>query len=164
MVTIVFFTSCSEEPKIVIAKDYIINKHWDDERNNAILVERMKLKKDSVLNIFSSDFKGEIPNHWNITNKLEVDSTFMYSYAGLNSKEDRVKLKGKIFFNKDNGFYWNFGNTYYGHKKTDKNVIGSLENNTWYKFSDLKTIAYYVYVYIDGEGKVHRFNVNMSNY
>lgn len=164
--TVLLFQSCSQEQeaKIVITKDYISNKHWDDERNNSILVERMKLKKDSVLNIFSSDFKGEIPNHWNITNKLEVDSTFRYSYAGLDSKGDRVKLKGKVFFNKDNGFYWNFGSTYYDHKKTDKNTIGSLENNTWYKFSDLKTIAYYVYIYVDGEGKVHRFNVNMANF
>jgi len=162
--TVLLFQSCSQKPKIVITKDYISNTHWDDERNNAILIEKMKLKKDSLLNIFSPDFKKEISNHWNITNKLEVDSTFMYSYAGLNIREDKVKLKGKIFFNKDNGFYWNFGNTYYGHKKTDKNVIGSLENNTWYKFSDLKTIAYYVYVYVDSTGKVHRFNVNMSNF
>jgi hypothetical protein len=148
----------------VITKDYISNKHWGDERNNAILIEKMKLKKDSLLNIFDPNFKKEIPNHWNITNKLEVDSTFRYSYAGLDSKGDRVKLKGKVFFNKDNGFYWNFGNTYYAHKKTDKSTIGSLENNTWYKFSDLKTTAYYVYIFVDDKGKVHRFNVNMSNY
>jgi major membrane immunogen (membrane-anchored lipoprotein) len=124
IITVLLFQSCSQEQetKIVITKDYISNKHWDDERNNAILIERMKVKNGDILDASSPDF------------------------------------------NKDNGFYWNFGCTYYDHKKTDKNTIGSLENNTWYKFSDLKTMAYYVYIYVDDEGKVHRFNVNMSNF
>ena len=124
----------------------------------------MKIKKDSVLDIFALDFEKEVSNHWNVTNKLEVDSSFMYNYTGLGGKSDLKKLEGKIYFNKTNGFYWNFGYTHFGHKKTNKNVIGSLENDTWYKFSDLRTIAYYVYVYVDSTGKVHRFNVNMSNY
>lgn len=163
--TVLLFQSCSQQgPKIVITKDYISNKHWDDERNNAILVERMKVKNGGVLDATSPDFDKEIRSDWDLNDKLEVDSTFRYSYAGLDSKGDRVKLKGKVFFNKDNGFYWNFGNTYYDHKKTDKNVIGSLENNTWYKFSNLKTIAYYVYVFVDDTGKLHRFNVNMANF
>ena len=161
---VLLFQSCSQKPKIVITKDYISNTHWDDERNNAILIEKMKAKGGGILNATSPDFDKEIRSNWDLNDKLEVDSTFRYSYAGLNSREDKVKLKGKIFFNKDNGFYWNFGSTYYGHKKTDKNVIGSLENNTWYKFSNLKTNAYYVYIYVDSTGKVHRFNVNMSNY
>lgn len=157
--TVLLFQSCSQEQetKIVITKDYISNEHWDDERNNAILIERMKLKKDSLLDIFSSDFEKEIPNHWNITNKLEVDSTSYFGYSGLNIKKDKVKLKGKIFFNKNNGFEWYSAND-------DKTIIGSLENNTWYKFSSLKTIAYYVYIFVDDTGKIHRFNVNMANF
>ena len=70
IIAIIFsLESCSQEPKIVITKDYISNRYWDNY-NNDMHVEKMKLKKDSVLNIFSSDFKKEIPNHWNITNKL----------------------------------------------------------------------------------------------
>jgi hypothetical protein len=163
--TILLFQSCSpQEPKIVITKDYIINKHWDDKRNNAILIERMKVKNGGILDANSPDFDKEIRSNWDLNNKLEVDDTFRYSYAGLDIKGDRIKLKGKVFFNKDNGFYWNFGSTYYDHKKTEKNTIGRLENNTWYKFSDLKTIAYYVYIYVDNLGELHRYNVNMSNY
>lgn len=161
--TVLLFHSCSQEPKIVITKDYISNKYWD-EYNNAILVEKMKIKKGSVLDVFSPDFDKEIRSNWDLNDKLEVDRTFMYSYTGLGGKSDLKKLDGKIYFNKTNGFYWNFGNTHFGHKKTNKNIIGSLENDTWYKFSDLRTIAYYVYVYVDSTGKVHRFNVNMSNY
>lgn len=148
--------SCSQEPKIVINEDYIINRHWDNY-NNDIHVEKMKLKKDSVLDIFSSDFKKEVPNHWNITNKLEADSTSYFGYSGLNIKKNKVKLKDKIFFNKDNGFEWY-------SESGNKTVVGSLEKDTWYKFSNLRTVAYYIYVYVDNEGELHRYNVNMSNY
>jgi len=155
--TILLFQSCSQEPKIVITKDYISNKHWDNERNNAILVEKMKVKKGDALDATSPDFDKEIRSDWDLNDKLEVDSTFYFGYSGLNIKEDKVKLQGKVFFNKDNGFEWYSANG-------NKTIIGSLKNNTWYKFSGLKTIAYYVYIYVDSTGKVHRFNVNMSNY
>lgn len=199
IVTVLVFQSCSQEPKIVITKDFIINRHWNDY-NNAILVERLKIKKGVVLDIFSPNFEEE--SNWSLNDKLKVDSTFMYSYCGtggnltefdvnmakesfkenkskllkdgvnvdslINSikinTDSRKKLEGKLYFNKANGFNWNFGNTYFGHKKTKKNVIGRLENNTWYKFSDLRPIAYYVYIYIDSTGEVHRFNVNMANF
>ncbi|PQJ16575.1 hypothetical protein [Aureicoccus marinus] len=149
--------ACSQEPKIVITKEHIVNKYWDDDRNNSILIEKMMLKKDSVLDIFSSDFRSEIPNHWNIINKLEVDSTSYFGYSGLNIKKDKKKLNSPIFFNKNNGFEWYSANG-------NKTIIGNLETNTWYKFSNLTTSAYYVYIYVDKEGKTHRFNVNMSNY
>ena len=156
LILLLLIMSCSLDPKIEITKDYISNKDWD-EYNNSIHVEKMKVNKDSILNIFDANFKEDIPNHWNITNKLEVDSTFYFGYSGLNIKEDKVKLQDKVFFNKDNGFTWYSadGNT---------NIVGSLENNTWYKFSDLKTIPYYIYIFVDNTGKVHRFNVDMSNY
>ena len=155
-IIILLLQSCSQEPKIVITKDYISNKYWD-RYNNSIRVERMNLKKDSILNVFDSNFEKNIPNHWNVSNKLEIDSAFYFGYNGLNIKEDKLKLKDKVYFNKSNGFNWYSNNG-------EREIIGQLKNNSWYKFSNLKTIPFYVYIYIDNEGKVHRFNVDMSNY
>lgn len=158
IIAVIFlFQSCSQEPKILITKDYISNKHWDNERNNAIHVEKMKVKNGVILDATSPAFDKEILSNWDLNDKLVVDSTFYFGYSGLNIKKDKIKLKGKIFFNRDNGFEWYSANG-------DKTSIGSLENNTWYKFSGLRTIAYYVYIYVDEEGELHRFNVNMANY
>jgi hypothetical protein len=103
LIGVLLFNSCSHNPKIEITKEYIINSYWD-EYNNAIYIEKMKVMRDSLLDINSNDFNWNLPNHWNITNKLNVDSTFMYSYS--NSKE---LLPEKVYFNNPNGFYWNFG-------------------------------------------------------
>lgn len=150
--------SCSQEPKIVITKDYISNKYWD-EYNRILLIEKMKVKKDSVLDIFAPGFEKDVPNHWNITNKLEVDSTF--TYRNSLSNEKKSNSSNTIYFNRRNTNNWNFG-----HFSIEEQVpiIGPLENSTWYKFSNLKTIPYYIYVYVDDTGTVHRFNVDMSNY
>lgn len=152
------FQSCSQGQEIVITKDYIDNGYWD-EYNRSLLIEKMKIKKDSILDIFDPNFKKEVPNHWNITNKLVVDSTFVYRNSLLDQK--KINFSRRIYFNQRNANDWNFG-----HYSIDKQfpTIGSLERNTWYKFSKLKTRPFYIYIYIDGAGEIHRFNVDMSNY
>ena len=147
--------SCIKE--IEITKEYISNENWDDKSNNSILIQKM-LVIDNSLNIFDPDFVME-PNHWNIVNKLELDSSFVSSYWGLNtSDKDRPKLKGKVYFDKNNGWNWYVN----GIKKP---TIGNLRNNTWYKFSELTmNTAYYKYVYVDSNGKTHVFSVNLANF
>lgn len=156
VVALLLLQSCSQGQEIVITKEYIKNGYWS-EFNNAIHLEKMKVRKDSLLDIFSPSFKNNVPNHWNITDKLEIDSTFYFGYSGLDTDAGKTKLQGKIYFNKNNNFKW-----YSNNGKTD--TIGELEKKTWYKFSKLKTTPYYVYVYVDSIGKVHRFNIDMSNY
>ncbi|WP_350288846.1 hypothetical protein [uncultured Croceitalea sp.] len=156
LLAVLFFQSCSNDIEIVITREYIDNGYWD-EYNNAIHVEKMKVKNGGVLDVLSIEFDKEIRSNWDLNDKLEVDSTFYFGYNGLNVKKDKKKLKNKIFFNRDNGFEW-YSN------KVSKSKIGLLQNNTWYKFSRLRPIAYYVYIYIDDTGEAHRYNVNMSNY
>lgn len=162
LLIIMLFIDCDNRD-IIITKDYIINEYWSD-KNNTIFIERMKVTDDS-LNIFAQDFKEE-PNHWNIVNKLEVDSSFIYGYNGGNenspysSKVPSPLLQRKVFFDRDNGWFWFYNN----YKGAIKSELGSLEKNTWYKFSRLTNSAFYIYVYIDSIGQAHTFNVNLDNY
>lgn len=156
LVAFAILQSCSLEPKIIITKDYINNKYWNNY-NNAIHVEKLKLKKDSILDIFKPNFDSGGVNNWNVTNKLEIDSTFYFGYSGLNSKNDKKKMKGKISFINDNGFNWY-------SSKGSVDIIGKLQNNSWYKFSNLKSTPVYFYVYVDSEGNTHKFSEDLSNY
>ena len=151
-----FIFSCSQKPKIIITKEYIINKHWN-EYNNAIHVEKMKTKNGHVLSVFSKSFDSIIRSNWDLNNVLQADTTFYFGYSGLNTKKDKIKLKDTVYFNRENGYHW-----YVNNEKRSK--IGVLENKNWYKFSRLRSTAYYVYIYVDSIGEIHRFNVNMSNY
>jgi hypothetical protein len=110
----------------------------------------MKPKKDSALNLSSL-------SQADILTKLEDDSSFIY-YANVLTNERSFKGV-KIYFNKDNGFYWSGENAGDTAKR-----IGNLQKDTWYKFSYLKTYPYYVYVYIDSSNYAHRYNVNLANY
>lgn len=144
--------SCKE---IEITKEYIENDYWDNY-NNAIKINKMKVT-DSTLNVLLSNFETE-PNHWNIVNKIDIDSSFVAYYSGLNSlMPNKPKLSGKVYFNKDNGWKWSFNGK-------EVNIIGELENNTWYKFSSLTNDAFFLYVYVDETGEIHQFAVNLSNY
>jgi len=145
--------SC-ENRKIEVTNEYILNEYWDDY-NNAIEIQKMKVI-DSSLNIFSKDFRIE-SNHWNIANKLQIDSTFNCYYSGLNFMKNKPKLKGKIYFNKENDLTWIVN----GEKKQ---IIGNLKNNTWYKFSRLKNGTFHQYIFVDSIGKTHKFSVNLDNY
>ena len=146
--------SCSSEPKIVITKKFISNKYWDNY-NNAIQVNRMRVKKDSTLNVSASDF--DTNTGWSLFHKLEMDSTSFFGYNGLNFKKDKPLLTGKVFFDRDNGFEWY---TAKGNKKT----VGELENETWYLISGLKTEPYEIIIYVDKNEQLHRFNKLASNF
>lgn len=157
LLAVVILQSCFlESKKITITKDYIINEYWDDY-NNAIYVEKLKVKKDSVLDIFDPSFKRKGANNWNVVHKLEVDDSFYFGYSGLNANVEKKKMKGKISFTKDNGFDWytNKGNV---------SVIGELKKNTWYKFKGLRSRAYYLFVYVDSIGNTHKFSQDLSNF
>lgn len=160
IILIFIFASCSNK-KVEITQEYIINENWNKKNEqasaNSITIYKMKVKKDSTINPFSSLTQTEI------LNKLEEDSTFMHN-ANIKIKEGENYNDRKIYFNKDNGFYWGSKSRYddSGNTKT----IGNLQAGNWYRFSDLALIThpYYIYVYIDSTSKVHRYDVNLSNY
>lgn len=145
---------CSNK-KIEITPEYIINEKWD-EHANAIEISKQKVKKDSVINPFSTLYNGDLAS------KLEDDSSFIF-FANVKYNGEKYSTR-KIYFNKDNGFFWREGYLVGKETKSTVNVIGALKKNNWYKFSYLVTHPYYVYVYIDNTNKVHRFDVNLSNY
>lgn len=136
------------KPEIIITREYIINGYWN-EHAREIIIEKMKVKTDSVINYSRINVDLQL--------KLMVDSTFIYhAYVSVIK---RAHSKTKIYFNKDNGFTWTKQNSNSSFK-----TIGDLEKNTWYKFSELVTFPYYVFVYIDSNGVVNRYNLNLSNY
>jgi len=190
---LLFFCLISCNSEIEITNEYILNENWNysEKTNNSIEIQKM-IVIDSSLNIFSSDFEEE-PNHWNIVNKLELDSSFHCSYYGLSISDKEAneidnmmrkdkelkqklldeginldtipKIKGskktllsiKVHFNKYNGWNWNLNGE-------EKQTIGKLENDTWYKFSKLYSSAIYKYVYVDSIGQTHIFTANLNNF
>ncbi len=160
MKTLIFFflftiilVGCKD---ITITTEYIKNDYWDDKYNNRIYIERLIPTSDSLY-YYAKEYGWVEKNEF-----YKVDSAFMYGYGGLG--DGRLKLKGKVYFGKPNEWDW-------GHKKrigqesSRVKTIGNLENDTWYKFSDLKMNgAFYIYVYVDKEGKVHQYEINLANY
>lgn len=145
---------CSKK-KIEITSEYIINEYWD-RHSNAIEISRQKLKKDSVINPFLELSQVDI------LRKLEVDSSFVYRANAKINHEGNYKAR-KVYFNRDNGFYWQKG--FFGKEVEDTvKVIGNLKKGSWYKFAYLVTYPYYVYVYVDSLNKMHQFDVNLANY
>lgn len=144
---------CSNR-EINITPEYIINEHWGQQAN-AIEVSRQKVKKDSMINPFLDLKQGDILEN------LEVDSSFVYQ-ANVKIDHHRSYKNQKIYFNRYNGFYWRKG--FFGKNGDTVKVIGDLQKDNWYKFSYLVTHPYYVYVYVDSSGIIHRFDVNVSNY
>ena len=160
---IVFATvvsSCSDK-KLEITSDYIINENWNKNNEqasaNSITVEKMVVREDSTINPFSDLSQSEL------LDKLEEDSSFMH-FANVKIAQGEAYKNKKIFFNRDNGFYWGSGSR---HSSNDQSkTIGVLQPGCWYRFSDLGLLAhpYYVYIYIDSAKNAHRFEVNLSNY
>lgn len=140
--------------QIEITSDYIVSKNWSKRGKemgaNSIEIKKMKVKKDSTINPFVDLGQEEI------LNKLEEDSSFFY-VANIEIKPGENYKDKRIYFNRDNGFYW-FTNQ--GNRKTK--VLGRLESNTWYEISRLN--YYYYIVYIDSADKVLRFVINLANY
>lgn len=148
------FVSCSGIKSIEITAEYIINENWRKEWSKPIMVEKMKVKMDSIINPFSELSQVEI------LDKLVEDSSFRW-FGNANTSKNRVEIyrTKKIYFGKDNGFTWRDDVA-----GKDTNILGNLEINTWYKFSGLVGYPYFVYVYVDSTNKVNRFDVNMANY
>jgi len=148
------FAACSNE-KIEITSDYIINEFWnkDDEQvgANSIQVKKMKVKKDSLLNPYSDLSQAEI------LSKLEYDSSFIF-VANIKIQPGESYKNKKIYFDKDNGFYWW---TDHGNRKTK--ILGKLEINNWYEISNLRPYPYYI-IYIDSTDTAHNFDINVANY
>lgn len=154
------FIGCLNK-KIEITSAYIINENWskknEQELANSITINKMNIKKDSAINPFLKLSQSEI------LNKLEEDSSFMY-YANVKIEQGESYKNREIYFNKYNGFYWGSKSRF---NTTDTvKTIGNLQQDNWYKFSDLGLIShpYYIYIYIDTANKVHRFDVNLANY
>lgn len=140
--------SCNQK-RIEITNEYIINDNWNSIAKS-IKLEKMRLKKDSSLNLLTI-------TQAEILDKLEVDSSFVY-YANVFTEQSSFKGV-KIYFNRDNEFNWSSENS----EDTTK-IIGNLEKENWYKFSYLVTYPLHIYVYIDGKDKAHQFSVNLANY
>ena len=184
--------ACGKE--IEITNEHVLNEYWDnsEKTNNSIRIQKMKVI-DSSLNIFNKEFVRE-SNHWNIVNKLEIDSSFYCSYYGLSISEKEADEIDKEM-RKDEGLrkillekgidmdtlpkitrtkrkllsqkvYFNKDNGWnWNVNGIRKQTIGNLKNSTWYKFSELTmNNAYYKYVYVDSIGQTHVFNVNLANY
>lgn len=154
LITCVLITGCIDK-KIEITTEYIVNRNWskrgEEEGANSIEIRKMKLKEDSTINLFA-DF-----NQPEILSKLEYDSSFSY-YANVKIKSQESYQNKKIYFNKENDFYWL--DDVYGNIKVK--TIGKLEKNNWYEISKLKIYSYVLY--IDSLDNVHRFTVNLVNY
>ena len=145
--------SCSDK-KIEITSEYIVNENWNKRSEeigaNSIEIKRMTVKKDSSINPFSD------LNQEELLNKLEIDSSFIYS-ANVKIKPSENYKSHRIFFNRDNDFYW-----WTNHGESKTKILGKLKVNTWYEISRLD--YYYFVVYVDSADRVHRFVVNMANY
>jgi hypothetical protein len=151
-------TACSNK-KIEITSEYIINENWSRENEqawaNSITITRMKLKPDSVFNPLTD------LTHYEVLNKLEEDKMFIY-YTNVRLGEGESYNNKKIYFNRDNGFYWGKGGE---DGKVKVKTIGTLQKDNWYRFSYLGSLApRFIYIYIDSTNHAHRFDVSQSNY
>lgn len=153
--------ACSYYEKIEITQSYIVNENWINEHNE-IFIERMKVKSDSVIKL--DEYKAVGNNHWEIVNKLEIDTSFRYSYNNgkvYNPTISPSKLKHKIlYFDRPNEGLWVKGR----FSDDTTTILGELENETWYKFSNLTPNAsYFLFIYVDEDGNARRFVQDLSN-
>jgi hypothetical protein len=154
LVTVLFLVCGCANESVVITPQYISNADWNRKAEsldgNRIKIARLKLKQDSVLDPFAA------PGQDQLLNRLEVDSAFYWA-ANVKIKGDESYEGKKIYFNRDNGFYW------WDRNRVNKTaVIGDLKKNSWYEFTELN--PGHIIVYIDSANKVHRFTINQANY
>lgn len=142
-----------KEAKIIITKDYVINPNWS-EANNSFVVYRMNLKDSSK----SINLKN--PTEPELYHGLIKDTSF--SYTGFVEYNGEDYAKRKIYFNRDNGFQWlkNFPKS-----GSTKEILGELQQDTWYLFAGLSQFKTLYYVYLDTSDSLHVFKVStMTNY
>lgn len=147
---ILIYSSCDNNKKIEITAEYIVNENWN-ELANSIKIDKMILKKDSVIDLFKL-------NQLEVINKLQEDSSFSY-VANVKFKTNEEKKSKMIYFNHENDFFWLKRDL-----ETKIKVLGSLEKRTWFKFSRLLTHNYDIYIYIDSLNNVFRQDVVFSNF
>ena len=94
-------------------------------------------------------------NQGDVVDNLEIDSSFQYT---ANVKSTSALTSKKVYFSKDNGFYW-----WYNLGESKTKVLGNLKMNYWYRFS-LDTYQNKIYIFIDSLGVVHRQDVVPTNY
>ena len=159
---ILFFglTGCFQKPsEIEVTTEYIRNEYWNKTSMISFEIEKMKVKQDSILNIFQHGFKG-VSNNWNIVEKLETDSSFIYHYIS-----NSTSIGDTVYFDKSKGGDWS---TDFRMKDvslgTTFKTIGNLQRDSWYKFSGLRSGQFYVLIYIDSIGKTYRFDQNLNNF
>lgn len=153
-IAVVSITGCMDK-EIEITTEFIVNPNWSKKGEaagaNTIAISKMKVRKDSVIYPSSDLSQSEI------LEKLEYDSLPTF-FANVKIKPQESYQTQKIFFNKENEFYWLLDD----HGNVKSKIIGKLKTNSWYKISSLN---YYSYVlYIDSMEKVHRYIINQANY
>jgi hypothetical protein len=149
LIAVLTVAGCSNE-KIEIKADYITNANWN-EQANAIKINKLRLKTDSTINPYSD------LNQIELLEKLEDDTSFLF--VGNVKYNGEKYTTRKVYFNKKNEFFW-----WSDRGETKTETIGNLQKDNWYKFSNLVTYPYFVYVFIDSTNTVHRFDVNLANY
>jgi hypothetical protein len=164
----VFFLSCSKKNNIIITTEYIQNDYWKDRKAlmdfNGIPINEMQVSKLKIKDSASVKENYELKDYIN-NDLLEVDTINKEQNCwGMFPKSEGTK----IYFNKNyDGWYWYCCPMPNMDEKFKKNNIGKLKNNTWYLFLYLRPGVYggkyYVYVYVDGNGKTHMFIRNLIN-
>jgi hypothetical protein len=86
---------CSQKPKLEITTEYVLNKYWDKPFSNFFIVEKMKVKKDSTLDIFQPGFKPTA-NGSNVTEKLEIHMISIESLVTESILENRIREIGML--------------------------------------------------------------------
>lgn len=156
-VVLILLQNCSYQPskKIEITPAYIKNDFWKTPFSSFFVIEKMNLMKDSISIKLDSSFNTRILNY------LETDTSFIYTF----SSNDRSKIiDDTIFFNAPNEGTWITGGIRYNGIRRKTETIGNLQNNCWYKFSELRDFPFYLYVFVDSNGNIHRFDRNLSNF
>lgn len=147
ILSIAFF-ACGNQP-ITITKDKIVNENWSPdprEGRNGMTIQKVTVVNDSIKYYLEKGFLNE--------NDFRDNPTFHYR-AHFGKRE--VK---EVNFGTEYNWKWIDVDT-----KNEISKIGSLENDTWYKFSGLtNNTKFFLYVYIDEKGLSHQHSVNRSNY
>lgn len=142
-----------KEKEITITKDYVINPNWN-EIQNSFVVSRMNLKDSG----YSIDIKHVDPT--DLYRKLVEDTSFSFI---TNVKYNGVDYSNrKVFFNKKNDFSWRKLNN--RHSQYDQEILGELQQETWYFLGGLSNVKTLYYVYIDSLDTLHSFRVPASSW
>lgn len=143
---------CNTEKEVTITKDYVVNPNWDKTANTFSVV-KMNLKDNSN----SINLKFVSPPE--LLNKLEKDNSFSY-IANVEYNGQKYSER-KVYFERNNGFLW-WGNLH--NPNSTKEILGKLQQETWYLFGGLSNTHTLYYAYIDSIGNLHSFRISASSW